>query len=326
MPSDFRLEDCFGFRNVAAVNSSSPRAPASAGAAGNGAATRRGGVEKKGETLHGRFKSYLQSLILLVLVLTVPAAALAETVLDGDLIQGGLVIGATEPGNRVMLDGEAVRVGPDGQFLFGFTRDAGAEAVLEIAAPDGNLDRRVLKIAPRDYDIQRIDGLPRKMVTPPAAVLTRIRRENAAIRAARAHDTPTAYFESGFIWPAEGRISGVYGSQRILNGEPRRPHYGIDVAGPVGTPVIAPADGVVRLAERNLYYSGGTVILDHGHGLSSAFLHMHEVHVRVGDILRQGDPIGSIGATGRVTGPHLDWRINWFDQRLDPGLLVPPRN
>jgi len=245
--------------------------------------------------------------------------------LEGDFTQGGLVIGSTDPGNRVFLDGEAIRVSPEGRFLFGFTRDASAEAVLEVRAADGAEERRVLHIAPRDYDIQRIDGLPRKMVTPPAAVLTRIRREGAAIRAARMHDTPATHFDSGFIWPAKGRISGVYGSQRILNGEPRRPHYGIDIAGPVGTPVIAPADGGVRLAERNLYYSGGTVILDHGHGLSSAFLHMHEVHIRVGDTLRQGDPVGSIGATGRVTGPHLDWRINWFDQRLDAGLLVPPR-
>lgn len=264
--------------------------------------------------------------LLVILAVTTLPVALAKTVLEGDFIQGGLVIGLTDPGSRVSLDGEAVRVCPDGQFLFGFTRDAGAEAVLEIRAPGGALERRVLTVVPREYKIQRIDGLPQKMVTPPAAVLTRIRREGAAIRAARMQDTPVAYFQSGFIWPAEGRISGVYGSQRILNGKPRRPHYGIDIAGPVGTPVIAPADGVVRLAERNLYYSGGTIILDHGHGLSSAFLHMHEVGVRVGDVLRQGDPLGTIGATGRVTGPHLDWRINWFEQRLDAGLLVPPRN
>jgi hypothetical protein len=325
LPSNFRFGDSFRFRDVEAVNSSSPKAPASAGATVNGVATRRGGMAGMGGTFRTRFKSCLQYLLLLTFVLT-PPPALAKTVLEGDFTQGGLVIGSTDPNNRVFLDDKWIRLGPKGQFLFGFTRDAGAEAVLEVRGPDGAVERLVLQIAPREYNIQRIDGLPRKMVTPPTALLTRIRRENAAIRVARMHDTPIPYFESGFIWPAEGRISGVYGSQRILNGKPRRPHYGIDVAGPVGTPVIAPADGVVRLAERDLYYSGGTVILDHGHGLSSAFLHMHEVHVRVGDILRQGDPIGSIGATGRVTGPHLDWRINWFDQRLDAGLLVPPRN
>ena len=267
------------------------------------------------------------SAFLVVLFGMTPAAmpeASADTRLDGNFVQGGLVIASTAPGSTVTLDGRALRVAPDGQFLFGFTRDAASEATLEIIAPGGAVDRRALKVEPRDYDIQRIDGLPRKMVTPPADVLARIRREGAAIKAARMHDTRIAYFRSGFIWPARGRISGVYGSQRILNGEPRRPHYGIDIAGPVGTPVAAPADGIVRLAAPDLYYSGGTIILDHGHGLSSAFLHLSRVVVEPGDVIRQGDPLGAIGATGRATGPHLDWRINWFEKRLDAGLLVPP--
>lgn len=248
----------------------------------------------------------------------------ADTRLVGNFVQGGLVIGTTEPTNKVTLDGKGLRVAPDGQFLFGFTRDAAADAILEITAPDGVVDRRALEIQPRDYDIQRIDGLPRKMVTPPADVLARIRREGALIRTARMRDTPMPHFQSGFTWPAKGPISGVYGSQRILNGKPKRPHYGIDITGPVGTPVVAPADGIVRLAEPDLYYSGGTIILDHGHGLSSAFLHMSRVSVKVGDVVGQGQPLGALGATGRATGPHLDWRINWFEQRLDAGLLVPP--
>jgi murein DD-endopeptidase MepM/ murein hydrolase activator NlpD len=247
-----------------------------------------------------------------------------RTRLDGLFIQGGLVIGSTVPGSKVTLGEMAIRVASDGQFVFGFTRDEAPMAILEVTAPDGAVDRRVLRIEPRDYDIQRIDGLPRKMVTPPADVLARIRREGAAIKVARMRDTQVAYFQSGFIWPARGRISGVYGSQRILNGKPKRPHYGIDIAGPVGTPVVAPADGIVRLAESDLYYSGGTIILDHGYGLSSAFLHMSKVGVKAGDVIRQGDPLGAIGATGRATGPHLDWRVNWFEKRLDAGLLVPP--
>lgn len=271
-------------------------------------------------TLRGRLAGWL----LLCLASVLPVTAAAGTDLKGNFVQGGLVIGSAAPGSKVRLDGAPVRVGPRGEFLFGFTRDAAAAAVLEIEGPDGTVDRRDLTVTPRDYDIQRIEGLPPKMVTPPPDVLARIRREGEAIRLARSEDTPGAYFASGFAWPAKGRISGVYGSQRILNGEPRRPHYGIDIAGPVGTPVVAPADGIVRLAEPDLFYSGGTIILDHGHGLSSSFLHMSAVSVKAGDMVRQGDPLGAIGATGRATGPHLDWRINWFDRRLDAGLLVPP--
>ena len=154
--------------------------------------------------------------------------------------------------------------------------------------------------------------------------MARIRAENARIAEARAVDRAEPMFESGFVWPVVGPISGVFGSQRVLNGEPRRPHYGVDVAAPPGTPVTAPADGVVAIAHPDMYYTGGTVLIDHGHGLTSVYSHLEEVWVKEGARLRQGDPIGSVGATGRATGPHLDWRINWFDQRLDPALLVPP--
>ena len=261
---------------------------------------------------------------LTVMAMTVTfAQASAATRLEGRLIQGGLVIGTTMSGSIVTLDGRVVRVAQDGRFLFGFNRDATA-AALVITTPDGSVDRRQLTVEVRRYDIQRIDGLPPKTVSPPPEILARIRREGVQIKTARMRDTPVAYFMTGFKWPAWGRISGVYGSQRVLNGKPSRPHYGIDVAAPIGTPVMAPADGVVRLAEPDLFYSGGTIILDHGHGLSSTFLHMARVEVQPGDQLRQGDRLGTIGATGRATGPHLDWRINWFDQRLDAGFLVPP--
>lgn len=247
---------------------------------------------------------------------------MAETVLSGPLEQGGIVTGKTLPGSRVTLDGRDVRVSDGGAFVFGFTRDFGPDSVLEITAPDGSVDRRTLSIAAREYRIQRIDGLPPKMVTPPEEVLARIRREIAQVKAARDFDTPEPMFLTGWQWPSIGPISGVYGSQRILNGEPRRPHFGVDVAAPVGTPVVAPADGIVRMAVDDHYYTGGTIILDHGHGLSSAFLHMDTVIVSEGQRLSRGDAMGTIGATGRATGPHLDWRMNWFDQRVDPSVLV----
>lgn len=266
----------------------------------------------------------MRALAVLLALLGSLSAATAATTLDGNLTQGGLVIGRTDPGVSVSLDDRAVRVGPDGTFILGFHRDAPASAELTVTAPGGAVERRTLAVAPRTFDIQRIDGLPPKMVTPPPEVLERIRRENAQIAALRTIDRPEPMFRSGFIWPATGRISGVYGSQRILNGEAKQPHYGVDIAAPVGTPIKAPADGVVVLAESDLYYTGGTVILDHGYGLSSAFLHMSAVSVKVGDRLKQGEVLGKLGATGRVTGPHLDWRMNWFESRIDPQLLVPP--
>jgi murein DD-endopeptidase MepM/ murein hydrolase activator NlpD len=217
-----------------------------------------------------------------------------------------------------------LRVSPAGRFIIGFSRDAKPSADLQLRWADGRLEQRRLAIQQRRYQVQRIDGLPAKMVTPPAAVIERIMRENKWIKAARQIDSPEPLFLSGWQWPAIGRISGVYGSQRILNGKPRQPHYGIDIAAPKGTPVVAPADAVVRLAESDLYYTGGTLILDHGHGLSSAFLHLATVDVRVGESVRRGQKIGTVGSTGRSTGPHLDWRINWFDRRIDPAPLVPP--
>ena len=259
-----------------------------------------------------------------LLALAAPAAADPGLTLEGDFVQGGLVFGRAAPGAEVALDGRPLRLDPEGRFVFGFHRDAPAEAVLSVRSPEGLTEERRLAIESRDYKVQRIDGLPPKMVTPPESVLARIKADADKVRAARAEDLPRGDFLGGFIWPAHGRISGVYGSQRILNGEPRQPHYGIDVAAPTGAPVWAPAGGVVTLAEDDLYYTGGTVIVDHGHGLSSTFLHLETVAVKVGDEVRQGDSLGTVGATGRATGPHLDWRMNWFEARVDPQLLVGP--
>lgn len=245
-------------------------------------------------------------------------------VLEGEPIQGGLTFGSAEPGSHVTLGERAVRVSADGRFVFGFHRDAPARATLKVVYPDGRTEQVDLTVGTREYDTQRIDGLPSKLVTPPDEVVARIKREQALVVAARSNDRAEPLFESGFIWPTKGIITGVYGSQRILNGKPRQPHYGIDIAAAVGTPVLAPADGVVVLAEPDLYFSGGTMIVDHGHGLSSAFLHLETLDAKVGDRVTQGERIATVGATGRVTGAHLDWRMNWFEARIDPSRLVGP--
>lgn len=263
-------------------------------------------------------------LIVLVALAHAVIAEASDLRLDGKFIQGGLIVGSTLPGSEVRMDGQSIRVSPEGRFLIGFSRDAGPRARLNIRLPNGREMTRALSIAKRAYKVQRIDGLPRKMVTPPKSVYARIRAENAEIAKARSRDTAVPGFESGWIWPATGRVSGVYGSQRILNGKPRQPHYGIDIAAPVGTPVVSPADAVVSLVHHDMYYTGGTIILDHGHGLSSAMLHMEDIDVKVGEVVRKGQRIGTVGKSGRATGPHLDWRINLFKARLDPAFLVPP--
>lgn len=260
-----------------------------------------------------------------VLVLTAYAPARAATlILDGVAVQGGLVRGLAEPGARAFLNDQELRVSADGRFVFGFGRDDTAPVALRVRFADGQEETRALDIARRTYDVQRINGLPPRQVTPRAEDLARIKKDNGEIGAARANDFAETWFAQDFIWPAQGPISGVYGSQRVLNGEPRRPHFGVDIAGPVGTPVVAPAGGRVTLAATDHYYTGGTIILDHGHGVSSAFLHMNTVTVEVGDVVAQGAPLGTIGATGRVTGAHLDWRINWFNVRIDPQTVVGP--
>jgi murein DD-endopeptidase MepM/ murein hydrolase activator NlpD len=243
----------------------------------------------------------------------------------GDFSQGGMVIGVTQPGVTLKLGGRDVPVAKDGRFVFGFRRDEAATLPLTVTHRDGQSEAIQIAVAPRTYDIQRIDGLPPAQVTPPPAVLERIKRENAQIAAVRLRNTPRQDFLQGWIWPAKGPVSGVYGSQRILNGEPRTPHYGLDIAAPTGSPVVAPAAGEVVLAEKDIYFTGGTILIDHGMGINSAYSHLQTLTVKVGQRVRQGEQIGTVGATGRATGPHLDWRVNWFDVRLDPQRLLPPK-
>lgn len=242
----------------------------------------------------------------------------------GQWKQGGLIWGYLEPGTALKVDGEAVDRGADGLFVFGFGRDAAAEVELTLWRGDAPLATAVVDVAPQEYRIQRVEGVPQRTVTPSEEHLARIRREAALVSAARADSLPDGLFVEPFIWPTQGPITGVFGSQRVYNGVPGRPHYGVDVGVPKGTPVVAPAQGVVTLAENDLFYSGGTIIIDHGMGVSSTMLHLSKVDVSVGQRVTQGDKIGEVGATGRATGPHLDWRMNWRKTRIDPYLIVGP--
>jgi murein DD-endopeptidase MepM/ murein hydrolase activator NlpD len=257
-----------------------------------------------------------------------PSYVLADCMeLHGSLTQGGLIWGAVPSESRVTLDGETLDVLQEGTTIAGFGRDAAATAEL-VVENGADVCRQTLQITPRQYAVQRVHGVPQKTVTPPPEQLKRIRREQALVNAAKARrllrpDLLQGAL-AGFQWPAVGPISGVYGSQRYYNGTAGNPHYGVDVAVPAGTAVLAPAAGVVTLAEPDLFYSGGTVILDHGFRFSSAFLHMSKVRVEVGQEVNPGDVIGEVGATGRATGAHLDWRMNWRNHRIDPQLLAPP--
>ena len=247
---------------------------------------------------------------------------LLATEFKGKFIQGSFIIGKTLPGSNVVIDKKQVRVSKDGYFAFGLGRDRKNDIIIKIIKND-KIDIFEKKILKRDYKIQRIDGLAKKQVTPPKEVYDRIKKDNILIGKARGINSPLDYFKNEFIKPLEKSIiTGVYGSQRILNGKPRRPHYGLDYAAAEGTPVKAMMDGVVTLAEEDLYFTGGTIIFDHGHGISTLYMHMRDVDVKKGQKVNQGDIVGTVGKTGRSTGPHLDIRLNWFDVKLDPSTII----
>lgn len=249
-----------------------------------------------------------------------PASALE---LNGSFTQGGLVIGQTEPGATVTLDGAPVEVADNGAFVIGFGRDAKPKAVLDVVE-GGQRETRTLTIAKQDYKIQRIDGLPTRKVTPNPEDVKRIKADNAQIWGVRKSMSADARFLSGFQWPVTGPISGVFGSQRILNGKPKNPHNGVDVAAPTGTPIVAPAAGVVALVHDDMFYTGKTVMLDHGLGLTTVYAHMDSISVIEGQVLAQGDQLGTVGKTGRVTGAHLHWGMTWKSTHLDPMLATGP--
>lgn len=241
------------------------------------------------------------------------------------LQQGQLLIGHVAPDAKVEFGGRRVRVGAHGAFVLGVDRDAPAQVALNVRFSDGKSRRVQLKVAKRQYHVEHVEGLPQKTVTPDAETAARIEREQARVAEARRRDDPREDFLAGFALPVEGaRISGVYGSQRIDNGTPKAPHMGLDMAVPEGTPVHAPAAGVITLAENDLVLTGGTVLIDHGFGLTSSLLHMSRLDVKVGQRVERGQVIGASGMTGRATGPHVHWGFNWFDVRLDPALLAKP--
>lgn len=249
--------------------------------------------------------------------------AWAEVQIGSGLAQGGFVNGRATPGTRLALDGRAVRVAPNGAFAFGFGRDQGPETTLLVTHPNGRNETQRLAIARRQWNVQHISGLPPAQVTPDAEALARIQRERAQLAQARATDSARADFAPGFRWPARGRISGVYGSQRILNGQPRQPHLGLDVAAPVGTPIQAIASGKVTLAD-HFFFFGKLVVLDHGHGVNSLYAHLSEIDVSTGMEVAAGQRIGALGATGRVTGPHLHFSLSWYQVFVDPHPVLPP--
>ena len=240
----------------------------------------------------------------------------------GDFKQGSFILGKTDPNSKVFIDDRKVRVSNDGYFAFGLDRDRKNDVIINIQK-DGETKKIIKKIFKRKYKIKRIDGLPPKQVTPPPEVYERIKKDNILIGKARSIDTTFDYFKKKFIYPIDKYIiTGVYGSQRILNGKPRRPHYGIDFHAPEGTPVKAMMDGEVTLAENDMYFTGGTIIFDHGHGISTLYMHMKDINVKIGQKIKQGQIVGTLGQSGRATGPHLDIRLNWFDVKLDPASIL----
>ena len=236
----------------------------------------------------------------------------------GKFIQGHYIIGKTSPGAKILIDKKKVKVSKDGYFAFGIGKDRKFDIIIT-----ENEKKIVKKIQKRKYKIQRIDGLPEKKVTPPEELYERIKKENQLIGKAREIDSDLPFFKEKFIIPVDDAIiSGVYGSQRILNGIPKWPHYGLDFAQKTGTPIKAMSNGIVTLAEKDLFYTGATLIFDHGHGVSTLYMHMDKIFVKVGDHVKKGEIVGTVGSSGRATGPHLDIRLNWFGERLDPQSIL----
>jgi hypothetical protein len=263
----------------------------------------------------------VKALIALLLFISSPAFAFDVT-LTGRSEQGGLMVGTAPPGSKITFNKRTVPTAFDGRFVFGIERDAPGSVDLIVTGPDGTTEKRQLAIAPRDWKIEKVDGVPQKLVTPDPETAAKIAAENKLMAAARAKLELTPFFAGGLIRPAEGRISGVFGSQRVLNGKPMAPHSGLDIAGPIGTPVLAAADGVVALQMANMIMTGNTVVLNHGFGLQTVYIHMSAIHVTDGQRVRQGAVIGEIGMTGRANGPHLHFGVTWFDTRLDPETVL----
>ncbi len=250
------------------------------------------------------------------------ASADTRSVFPASASQGALVIGKVAPGSRVQYAGRTLRVSGYGSVVFGIGRDERGPLRILVQHADGSNETIDIAVTPRDWPLERVNGVPPKTVNPPPAIAERIKREQAQVTAARDRDDDRTDFAAPFIWPVQGRISGRFGNARVYNGQPGAGHSGMDIAVPTGTPVKAPAAGVITFAAPDLYLTGGTVLLDHGYGISSNFLHLSRIDVKVGDRIAQGQVLGAVGATGRATGPHLHWGMNWFDVRIDPLLVL----
>ena len=273
---------------------------------------------------------YIKLILIFLILKTYPCFATnnliinikdTKIILEGDFVQGGLVKGRTNKDLNIKFKEKILRRTSNGSFVIGFGRDHPKQANLYFFI-NQNWILKKLDIEQRKYKTQIINGLEKKMVTPPKSFWDRIKKENKVIKKVRNLDSNVDFIFQKFDWPTKGIISGVFGSQRILNGKPKRPHYGVDIAAPKGSDILAPTEAIVRMAEKDLYYTGGTVMLDHGHGVTSVYSHMSSINVKVGDKINKNQKIGEVGSTGRSTGPHLDWRINWFSERLDPALLI----
>ena len=263
----------------------------------------------------------IRNTILLLLIIFISSSAFAID-FEGKFRQGHFIIGKTEPKSKIWIDKKPVKVSSDGFFVFGIDRDRKYDVIIT-KMNGGKKEKIVKKIQKREYKIQKIDGLPEKKVTPPKEVYDRIKKENKIISDARSINSNLTFFKNKFIPPLEKAIiTGVYGSQRILNGKPKWPHYGIDFAAKEGTKIKAMLDGTATMVETDLFYTGGTLIFDHGHGISTLYMHMQKIYVKKGQKVKQGEIIGTVGSTGRSTGAHLDVRLNWFGTRLDPMTVL----
>lgn len=268
----------------------------------------------------------------LAALLCAAGTALAQAPDDSRIVfplrvqQGAMVIGKVPPGSVVEYAGRRLRTTAYGSVVFGVGRDEAGPLHIEVARPDGGRERATIAVDARDWPVQRVDGVPPKTVDPPPAIAERIRREQARVAEARVRDDARADFARPFLRPVEGRISGRFGRARVYNGKAGSPHSGMDIAAPSGTPVKAPAAGIVTFADPDLYLTGGTLLIDHGHGISSNFLHLSRIDVQVGERVEQGQTIAAVGSTGRSTGPHLHWGMSWFDVRIDPQLVLERGN
>jgi len=271
----------------------------------------------------GLWRLALASATGLIALLLAALPAEAAVRLMGNVEQGAIVVGKTSPEAHVTLDGSKIMVSSRGYFAIAFDRDHGPDATLVVTLPDGRSETEHLTVARRHWQVQSITGVAPKYVTPPPQDLIRIKRERELKASSRPCDTQDDWFAGKFIWPASGPISGIFGSQRIFNGEPRNPHFGVDIAAPEGAPIVAPADGIIRLAEADMFYEGGLVFIDHGQGVFSQMLHMSKIYVKTGQHVRQGDLIGRVGKKGRATGPHLHWGMLLCGTRVDASLMIP---